>query len=284
MSSSSSSSGAGITFEELVGSRPGQSGDRNTVELHYRCTGTSDDALVKTVAEGSTPSTYGTSPVLVRQTISRDPVWVDTDADDGEWRVTVRYGESEPIETGDSSYGFEVGGATEHITQSKQTVNSYAPAGETAPDQKGAIGVTDRGEVEGVDIVSPTFQFSETHYLADSTVDTAYKKTLSGIVGKVNTGTFKGHAAGEVLCLPIVGSKRGNDQWEITFRFAVSENKTGLTVGDITGITKSGWHYLWVLYEDDEDGAADSLVKVPKAAYVEKVYDTADFSGLGIGT
>ena len=40
--------------------------------------------------------------------------------------------------------------------------------------------------------------------------------------------------------------------------------------------------YLWVKYDD---GASEnSAVKVPKAVYVEQVYQEGDFSGLGIPT
>jgi hypothetical protein len=53
-------------------------------------------------------------------------------------------------------------------------------------------------------------------------------------------------------------------------------------MGDITGIDKKGWEYLWVRYQDAED--ADVLVKQPAAVYVEQVYPYGDFSLLGIGT
>jgi len=68
--------------------------------------------------------------------------------------------------------------------------------------------------------------------------------------------------------------------WEITHRFSASPNKTGLTIGDITGIEKKGWEYLWVRYADAEDTAAKTLVKKPAAVYVEKVYEEGDFSVL----
>jgi hypothetical protein len=59
---------------------------------------------------------------------------------------------------------------------------------------------------------------------------------------------------------------------------------TGLAVGPITGIAKKGWEYLWVRYADVEDTGAKMLVKRPIAAYVEQVYEYANFAGLGIGT
>jgi len=148
---------------------------------------------------------------------------------------------------------------------------------------KGAIGVT-HDNVEGVDIAIPVYNFSETHYIDDALVTPAYRGTLFSLTGKTNNAAFKGCAAGECLFLGASGSKRGEEDWEITFRFAASPNRTNITVGDITVASKKGWEYLWVRYADAEDATAKALVKLPVAAYVEKVYEEGDFSQLGIGT
>jgi hypothetical protein len=115
-------------------------------------------------------------------------------------------------------------------------------------------------------------------------VTSFYKAALFALTGSVNNAAFRGFAAGEVLFLGASGSQRGQDDWEITFRFAASPNVTGLTVGSITNIDKRGWDYLWVRYADMEDTTAKALVKRPVAVYVEQVYPFADLSGLGIGT
>ncbi len=86
---------------------------------------------------------------------------------------------------------------------------------------------------------------------------------------------------GEVLFLGASGSKRGKEDWEITFKFAASPNITGLTVGPITGIAKRGWDYLWVRYLDDEDSF--QIIRRPVAAYVERVYEFGNFADIGIG-
>jgi hypothetical protein len=77
------------------------------------------------------------------------------------------------------------------------------------------------------------------------------------------------------------GSKRGAEDWEITYKFAASPNRTGIVVGEITGISKKGWEYMWVRYADAEDAAAKAIVKKPVAAYVEKVYEDGNFGVLG---
>lgn len=78
------------------------------------------------------------------------------------------------------------------------------------------------------------------------------------------------------------GTKRGGGDWEINYRFAASPNVTGLAVGDITGIAKKGWEYLWVRYSDSEDAVAKALVKKPVAVYIEQVYPYGDLGLLGI--
>jgi hypothetical protein len=128
----------------------------------------------------------------------------------------------------------------------------------------------------------PVYHFSETHYLPDVIVTPAYRGTLFNLTGKVNGGAFKGFAVGECLFLGAAGAKRGSGDWEITFRFAASPNVANLTIGDITGVDKKGWEYLWVRYADRVDDTAKALVKKPVAAYVERVYEYGDFGLLGI--
>jgi hypothetical protein len=168
------------------------------------------------------------------------------------------------------------------MTQSISTIAKYAPAGKNTLDFKGAIGVSANG-VEGVDIRSPVYEFSETHWLSVATVDTAYKQGLFELTGTVNDDLFKGFAAGEVLFLGASGSRRSGEKWEVSFRFAASFNRIGITVGDITGVAKEGWEYMWVYYEEQEDASAHRLVKVPRCVFIEQVYYDGDFSNLDIG-
>lgn len=183
--------------------------------------------------------------------------------------------------SGDDSYTFETTGGTQHITNSLATVGSYASLG-TPIDYGGAIGVS-KDAIEGVDIVVPIFQFSYGFRFPGSQVDEAYKTTLHDLTGTVNNALFKNRAAGEVLFLGASGSADSSLQWLITFRFAASKNKTGLVIGDITGINKKGWEYLWVRYEDFADSGASLVGKRPQAVYVEQVYEYTDFSQINIG-
>ncbi|MBK9128174.1 MAG: hypothetical protein IPM13_10280 [Phycisphaerales bacterium] len=266
-----------ITVSERFDSRQVTTGQNASVELRYTVRGTNDDVEARAAVADAAPTMYdpwgGGTLFLPRESITVQPVgdWL--------WEGIVRYG-GVP-QTDQSVFAFDTGGGTQHITHSLATVARYAPSGMTAPDCKGAIGVT-ADSVEGVDIAVPVYQFSETHYRPDSVVTPAYKATIFSLTGKVNSVAFKGFAAGECLFLGASGSRRGYGDWEITYRFAASPNMTGLAVGDITGIAKKGWEYLWVRYADELDQAASRLIKRPIGAYVEQVYQYGDLNQLGI--
>ena len=268
-----------ITVVEKPDSREATDGDTSSRELQYLVAGTEDEQEALDALAAQSPTTYGG---LARLTWSAKVVRGRTEF----WEGVVQYGEMNaagPKAVGESTFQFDFGGGTMHITQAKEHVASYYFEGDAPPDFQGAIGVT-RDSVEGCDIVVPVYNWSETHYLAAATVTGPYKAALFALTGKTNDAAFKGFAAGEVLFLGASGSQRGDESWEITFRFAASPNVTGLVIGEITGVEKKGWEYLWVRYEDAEDEDSKSLVKRPKSAHVERVYNAGDFAGLGIGS
>jgi hypothetical protein len=241
--------------------------DNPSAVLLFVVTGTSDDVEVRSTIEAHVPGTYVGLPI---QDYDFRPLG------NGIWEVAVHYGLKK--QTNQSSFSFDTGGGTAHVSNAISTVARYPS---NAPDCQGAIGISG-DSVEGVDITVPVYNFSETHYLPAASISGGYKATLFNLTGKVNAGSFKGFAAGEVLFLGASGSQRGNEDWEISYKFAASPNKTGLSVGPLTGIAKGGWQHLWVLYSSAVD--QNALIKRPIAAYVEQVYWPADFSLLGIGT
>jgi hypothetical protein len=128
--------------------------------------------------------------------------------------------------------------------------------------------------------VVPKLEFSITAYYAPQAVTTTFVANIARNTGKVNSATWLGFAAGELLFLggsgqgdiPTVAGQRVKPI-PITFKFAASENRTNIKVGDITVPSKAGWDYLWVRYEKIED--AGFVFPIPVHAYVEKVYEHA---------
>lgn len=220
---------------------------------------------------------------------------------DDAWQVTIAYekegadddSQTEPLKRGRS---FDTSGGTQHITQSRPVGNGAALDFErrfpqNAANQSGAIGV-DGDSVAGVDVVVPSLQWTETYDVPSDYVTSAYIKSVANLTGTTNRSTFRTFAAGEVLFLGCNGSQewddnRGDGPWSLSYKFVASPNAgpgqtyPAMTVGNIAGIEKQGHEYLWIKYEPSVNGT--SLVKLPKAVYVNKVYRDADFSLLGIG-
>ncbi|MBI1389922.1 MAG: hypothetical protein GC154_15890 [bacterium] len=260
-----------VTVQERYGRRLSD----DSAELLYLIRGTSDDATARTALSAAAPTTHDGLPISDIEVEELEGL----DA----YLGTVQYAPPDFEPPAEPSFSFDTSGGTQHITQSLSTPGRYAPAGKTAPNYQGAIGVT-ASDVTGVDITIPIYQFSETHYLPSATVTNAYKGTLFSLTGRVNNADFRGLNNGECLFLGASGSKReSEDDWEIAFRFAGSPNKTNLVIGDITVSSKKGWEYLWVRYAEAEDVAAKMLIQKPVAAYVEQVYEYGDFSAMGIG-
>ena len=276
-----------VTIHEAFDSRAATVGKNDEATLRYILQGTDDDTVVRTTVDATAPADY---KGLGQQDYEMRPLGGTPGKEIWEVEVTYSNGTTQkepertqnPPQTGDSSFSFNTGGGTQHISQSLATIASYKAVANpnNPPDNKQAIGVHG-DQVDGVDIVVPVLNFAETHYLALGTVTAAYVKTLARLTGTVNDATFKGFDAGEVLFLGASGSQRGDQDWEIAFNFAANENVTGISVGDIAGIDKQGFHYLWVRYVEVED--QNHLTKRPEYVYVEQIYQSRDFSLLGIG-
>jgi hypothetical protein len=212
------------------------------------------------------------------------------------WHVTVDYvkegGADDDNQTSPlrRSRSFDTGGGTQHITQAIGTPQERR-YGSNAPDQSGAIGV-DGNSVQGVDIVVPALNWTETYDVPSVYVTTNYIKSLADITGTVNNAAFRGFPADEVLFVGASGAQdwdeeKGDGPWTLSFKFVQSPNAgsgstlPALTIGSISGIQKRGHEYLWVRYEDAVE--SEVLIKNPRAVYVNPVYRRANFDGLGIG-
>jgi len=263
--------------EELFQGRTEVVSSKPSAEIPYIVRQAADEAAVKSAALAATPTLYAGMPrksVEISERINADT-----------WKIVVRYEaqEFEQQEEPEPVFSFDTGGGTQHITQSIQTLGRYGPA---ATDKLGGAIGFDGENVEGVDVTVPVYNFSETHYLPASVVTAGYRVGLFRVTGTVNSGSFRGFAAGEVLFLGASGSRRGtgyDDDWEITFKFAAQPNRNDIRVGDIGPISKKGWEYLWVQYAPEVDNDKKQVIKKPVAAYVEKVYPDGNFGALGIG-
>jgi hypothetical protein len=259
----------------------------------WKLFGTSDDlAIHADINQQLTLSAlfwdYPGNPAMRLQAESYSVEYLGDDA----WQLEVTYvkeGSEDPEEPSPlrRTRSFDTGGGTQHITQAEDETRF----GPNAPNQQRAIGV-DGDSVNGVDIVVPALTWTETYDVPHQFITDAYIKNLSKVTGTVNNATFRTFPAGEILFLGASGSQewdsdKGEGPWNLSFKFSQSPNagpgKTlpALTIGSIAGIVKDGHDYMWVRYEDDVE--ANTLIKKPKAVYVNKVYRRENFGQLGLG-
>ena len=265
------------SIHELFAGRTETMGDKPKTEMAYVVLEAANETEVRDLALAQIPLFYMGLP--------RTTVTLEERLNATTWKVVATYSapDAQNQENPEPTFSFDTGGGTQHITQSIETVGAYGPAASDALG--GAIGY-DGQNVTGVDITVPVYQFAETHYFIPGFITQNYKLGLMATTGTVNAVPFRGFDVGEVIFLGASGTRKGllpTDPWEISFKFAAQKNQVNLEVGNITGIAKNGWEYLWVQYGDDVDPTAKVLIKKPIAVYVERVYPDGDFSWLGIG-
>lgn len=260
------------------GYRPdGIQAQKDSATLPFRIVGEWDALTVKSIALANAPLLFGY--------YYRKDVRI-AGRGGGIWDVDAEYGLSDKKEpeAGDYKWSFDTSGATKHLTQAVQHIQSYSAPGATSIDHKGAIGVTD-DSVEGVDVPDKAFRWTETWQLPLPGFGFVYSAILGQLTGRMNNAYFRGFAAGTIRFDGASGARSLKDSVlaEIAFNFAFSPSESGLSVGSITGIAKYGWDYLWVRYESTDDVVAKKTTPQPRQVEVDRVLFPLDFSILGIG-
>jgi len=272
-----------VNYLEIRGSRNGTDAtDRgSTAELVWSVWGSDSVNTCRTAMQSVVPGTYDG---LILKSVSWEHLGNETFEFRASYVSPEKADKSEPLDVGEYTFSFDTGGGSVQRKYSTGTT-SFAKSGGTAPNFKGAIGVKQDGvaqEVEGVEVGIPAMKISIRKRVANATLTLSYVNTLYQLTYTVNNGEFLGFAAGELLFIGATGQQATNSDPEVTYNFIASPNVTGMAIGDISSIAKDGHEYLWVYFGVTEDSTAGQTVKTPHAAYVEKVYEEADFSGLGI--
>lgn len=267
-----------------------ESGDigRDRCSFEVLCVGTEDPAQAFLEVYSQVPPSYNNGVFnLILNGASMRTKRVARDA----WAVPVEYIREDLLSQQDDpgsyasevdwGFDFEIGGGTAHITQSLETIGKYAAPGQTAPDFKGAIGVT-KDSVEGADVPVRSFGFSITQTYLSEQVTPSFINNIYSLSCCVNSGAFMYWQSGEVLFLAATGSNKGQGTTTINFKFAAAPNKSNFNVGDIVGISKQGHDLLWIRYADVEDTTAHCVVKRPQAAYIERVIERGNLNLLPV--
>ena len=244
---------------EIVGSRVLTIGKSPTADLKYKIEGADDEVAAYAAMAAAAPAIYNVDG----RNMVRDSIKVDPTEDTTLYFATVHYvapgsQRKEPASIGETLITFDTSGGTQRIMQSKATVSRTPISGVTAPDYKGAIGVSSSG-IEGCDIVVPKFSFTVTKVFAAGSLPSP--STIFALTGTVNSASFTVTDsrtgltitlnAGECLFLGgRSGGQRGDGGVEFVYQFSAAPNLTNVAVGDITVPAVGGWDHLWVRYYD----------------------------------
>jgi hypothetical protein len=195
--------------------------------------------------------------------------------------VTVSYAERKN-DVGSYNASFTTTGGTFNIKVGYAQTAYKASGDSNPPNNNGAIGKRDNGEIEGADIVVPALrlQIDFKHPQGYMTIDQI--KQVARNTGKTNSAPFLGFAAGEVLFLGANGRAGSESETTVGYEFACSENLQNEVIGGITVTEKKGWDVLSVTFQDVVSN--DQGARQPRYIYVTRVYrqfDMGAFFGFG---
>ena len=255
-------------------------GNYTSIEVQYLVFGVTTEEEALTAVHGKAPAESKGLPL--------DSIEIDTRETNDTFRVNAIYREEE-VEVGDSggddddetpTESFDCGGGTKHLLYSFGQRKVYGDK-----DAGGAIGWNGKSgddcEIAGVDV--PTAQLRETYTkpMKISKLTTAFKRKVAALVGKVNSGSFKGWNAGEVLFLGMSYSTPAKKAKKVTvsFNFAIQPNESGVKIAG-RSVTKKGFEYVWAISKTVASSGTPKLEV--EGIYVDQVCEYASFSGLGL--
>lgn len=269
----------------VVESAMGRSGGNKSVTRKYYAFGyDSEAAAVAAVhASGDCPSYIGDLPRDndASQAEEISPSVDPLDLDTTDWQVSVTWSLSGGAPQTGLNYSFSIGGGTYHRNYAIAEIR-HSPAGSVAPFVNKAI--NDDGErIHGVSLpAQPAMEFTIEARKTPAQVTNAYLTTVSDLVYNTNLSTFEGWAAGEVLFMGLTGSRTGDDEFTLNYKFGRRPNLTGQTVAGVTGVDYDGWNYVWVRWKKEFDAANNVTNTTAAGVYVNQVHEIGDFAGLAL--
>ena len=204
----------------------------------------------------------------------------------GNLEVSVLYSNSDASgggsDDGESTVSFDCGGGSKHL--------NYAISDKIIKGDKksgGAINWNGKAgsdmEISGIDI--PTAQLRETYtkMMSLSRITTSYKRKVAELVGKVNSSSFKGWSAGEVMFLGMSYSApdSASQRVAVTFNFLIQPNEKNVKVAG-ESVSKKGFEYVWAISKSVVDSATNMPKLEVEALYLATVCEEGNFSVLGL--
>lgn len=277
--------GVDLSLEQGSGSN-----SNSTATVTYIVEGTEDDITACTSAYEFAPDEFSEIPKKSASVAER--------LTENAWKIEVNYGSESKSSSGDSgseddeaTMNFDCSAGTKHMTQAIEQTCVYAGSGESkdSSDEASAVPIGWNGkdgsesEAAGVDVSNGELRETYTKIMSKSKVTgTSWKRKVAELVGKVNSGSFKGWSAGEVMFLgcSYTAPTKSSKKVAVSFHFAIRLNENRATIaGQSVGSVK-GFEYLWALTDDEvKDGERKRKIR---KIYKAVVCETDGFGSLGV--
>ena len=258
-----------------------KNGKYKSVEIRYIVFEAADEDTALTAVLGVAAKELNDLPL--------DSIEIDERCGDQTFKINALYKTEDISSSGggddddddeDPTISFDCGGGSKHLLYSLAQKKVFGDK-----DPGGAIGwngkTGDDCEITGVDI--PTAQLRETYtvQMRVSKLSTSYKKKVAALVGKVNSGTFKGWSAGEMMFLGMSYSTPAKKAKKVTvtFNFAIQPNESKVKVGG-KSVSKKGFEYVWAISKTVANNGTPKMQV--EGIYVDQVCEYASFSSLGL--
>lgn len=282
------------TVTERTGSRKASSEDgRTTIERGYNVDGATSEIEAMTAIRAQVPADIdGAKLKSISVEVLKD-AYGDVSGDTEGYTASVRWEKSEPKlpgEGGGGGGGFNrtVKFTTRGGTRNERNALSLVDSSRNSEYDSISIprSVTKQinarldGPAEGVDIVTRNLEVTVERQYGPGELSIGAIRDLYDRTGSVNSDSFLGASAGELLFAGADGTFNPDGSGDLTFSLLFEPNVTdrALPWGDT--IQKDGWDYFWTLTHKVD--AAGTVVNQPIAAYVSRVYPRKDFSSLPI--
>lgn len=175
------------------------------------------------------------------------------------------------------SIAWDTTGNTEHLTQGIDDENRYG----TEVDQFSALNVSG-DSVQGLDVVRPSLKYSETWILpAQVAISCNFVGAVYRLTGTVNKNVFRCFQPGEALFLGGRAQWTGDQPYvSVTFDWEARPNVASFYVKGVADFPKEGWEHVSIQYAPETNNG--SLIRMPIAAYKNRVYHKKSWADLGM--
>lgn len=280
-----------IGVTERQESRTNETGPTGPHERVYDVDGTDDYDLATLAVDAAIDPTIDGRPL---QKIRLEPIGHEMWLAVARWQVLPSGGIVVPS-TGEIRISGRTSGGRKHITQAKEHLETVGhPAVDPAsyPNHNGALNVTEDG-VDGVEIFESVDEFIITRWIADADFAAARAADFK-VKNRMNDALWRGYEPGELFYRGMSYSYRqSHNDWQCDYEFSARPNEEDVKVfkhgADPTDWVKlpfvRGWDYIWVEYRDvvNNPFTPDAVkARQPMFAHSARVYDTADFTLLGL--